>query len=200
MRRKVGLCFILAGVLCIAGAMALLVYNRHEDTVAEAEAASFLELVKTEAEERALERADSGETVDPYDPEMTVVEIDGYSYIGYLLIPELGLELPVMSSYQYAYLNVSPTRYSGSTKSSDLVICGHNYTSHFGTLKYLSTGDIIYFVDMDGLTWSYSVAALEILEPTAIDEMTDSGYALTLFTCTYSGTTRLAVRCIALSD
>jgi sortase A len=39
------------------------------------------------------------------------------------------------------------------------------------------------------------VAEVETLEPTAVEEMTNSGYALTLFTCTYGGQSRVTVRC-----
>ena len=49
---------------------------------------------------------------------------------------------------------------------------------------------------MDGLTWTYEVADLEILQPDMVEEMNDSGYALTFFTCTYGGQSRLALRCV----
>ena len=36
---------------------------------------------------------------------------------------------------------------------------------------------------------------LEVLQPTAISKMVQSKYDLSLFTCTYDGTTRFTVRC-----
>lgn len=78
------------------------------------------------------------DATDPYATEMTEVEIDGYYYIGYISIPALGMELPVMSDWSYPQLNISPCRYAGSTKTDDLVIAGHNYTRHFGGIKNLS--------------------------------------------------------------
>ena len=51
---------------------------------------------------------------------------------------------------------------------------------------------------MDGNVFSYEVMALETLAPTAVEEMTEGDWDLTLFTCTVGGTTRLAVRCEAL--
>ena len=41
-----------------------------------------------------------------------------------------------------------------------------------------------------------SDAFLEILQPTAVEEMTSGDYDLTLFTCTYGGATRFTVRCL----
>ncbi|NRD06197.1 hypothetical protein HRD63_02630 [Lactobacillus delbrueckii subsp. bulgaricus] len=36
---------------------------------------------------------------------------------------------------------------------------------------------------------------MEVLQPTAISKMVQSKYDLSLFTCTYDGTTRFTVRC-----
>ena len=75
------------------------------------------------------------------------------------------------------------------------MILGHNYAGHFRELKKLQPGDAVTFTDMDGNVFSYEVMALETLAPTAVEEMTEGDWNLTLFTCTVGGTTRLAVRC-----
>lgn len=137
---------------------------------------------------------------DPYDPEMTEVEIDGYLYVGYLSIPAIELELPVMNSWSYDQLKIAPCRYAGSTKTDDLVVCAHNYERHFGSIKNLLPGDSVYFTDMDGQVWSYAVETVETLAPTAVEEMTSGGYDLTLFTCTYGGQSRVTVRCSEVTN
>ena len=129
------------------------------------------------------------------DPTMTEAEIDGRRYIGCLTIPALDLELPVLSQLDDSSLKLSPCRYAGSTKTDDLVIGGHNYVQHFAYLSRLSPGDAVYFLDMDGVLSTYQVAAVEVLEETAVAEMTAGDYALTLFTCTYGGGSRVTVRC-----
>ena len=53
------------------------------------------------------------------------------------------------------------------------------------------------FTDIDGNIFEYEAAEIQELEPTAIEEMTDSGWDLSLFTCTLGGQTRLTVRCRA---
>lgn len=181
------------GVLLVCGALALFLSNQREDAQAGDAAERVLPQVVEHIEETRVEEETEPEAV--YGTEMTEVMLDGYAYIGYLSIPTLDLELPVMSEWDYARLKIAPCRYTGSTKSDDLVICAHNYTRHFGTLKNLSVGDAVYFTDMDGMVSSYEVASVEILDPTAVEEMTDSGYALTLFTCTYGGASRVTVRC-----
>lgn len=126
---------------------------------------------------------------------MTVIEIDGYGYIGYLSLPALGLELPVLSEWDYTRLKTAPCLYYGSVKTDNMVIAAHNYTRHFGKLSQLKPGDTIRFTDMDGTVYTYQVGDLEILPPTATEEMITSDWELSLYTCTYGGGSRVTVRC-----
>lgn len=48
---------------------------------------------------------------------------------------------------------------------------------------------------MDGAVWQYAVDTVEILAPTDVEDMTSNDYDLTLFTCTYGGSSRITVRC-----
>lgn len=193
MRNRIGnLCMILGSALVLA-ALALLLWNRAEDRAAGRAAEDVLPQMVKQIEEPVREEASA--CPDPYDPAMTEVEIDGYGYIGYLSIPSLNLELPVMAQWDYDRLKTAPCRYTGSTKTGDLVICAHNYTQHFGPIGNLVSGDRVAFTDMDGISWQYAVAAVDILPPAAIEDMTAGDYDLTLFTCTYGGESRVTVRC-----
>ena len=127
---------------------------------------------------------------------MPTETIQGNEYIGLLEVPTLGLELPVMSDWSYPQLKISPCRYQGSAYLGDLIIAAHNYDCHFGRLKTLLQGDEIIFADMDGNRFVYEVAEIEILEPTAIEQMIFGDWDLTLFTCTYGGQARVTVRCV----
>ena len=192
MKNKLGtLCMILGTVLIVA-ALSLFLWNRREAEHAAEAAETILPQVVEQIAETA---AEAPAPPDPFDPTMTEAEIDGYMYIGYLSIPALGLELPVMSEWDYTRLTIAPCRYSGSTKTDDLVIAAHNYARHFGGLSGLSGGEEVYFVDMDNVVSCYTVVAVEILPPTAVEEMTNGDYDLSLFTCTYGGRSRVTVRC-----
>ena len=90
---------------------------------------------------------------------------------------------------------LAPCRYDGSAYGTHLVIAAHNYSRHFGNIKTLAPGDEVYFTEMDGTVTAYEVAETDTLNPTAVEEMTDGGWALTLFTCTYGGQSRVTVRC-----
>ncbi len=188
---------VLGGMLVLA-ALSLLLWNDLEDSAAGKSVERILPRVIQQIE--APPTMPAGETPsysypDPYDPTMTEVEIDGYAYIGYVSIPAVGLELPIMSEWDYSRLKIAPCRYSGSTKTHNLVICAHNFDRHFGPIRNLSPGDTVYFTDMDGTVWKYEVDTLDVLAPTQVEDMTAGDYDLTLFTCTYGGATRVTVRC-----
>lgn len=130
-------------------------------------------------------------------PEMDTIEIDGIEYIGTLEIPSQDILLPVASDWSMDTLKISLCRYSGSIFTDDLVICGHNFSRnrHFGVLKHLEVGDKVYFRDVNNQTVEYRVVLAEVLDPYDLNGMKNSDYDLTLFTCTYGGGQRLAIRC-----
>ena len=132
------------------------------------------------------------------DPTMDVVVIDGYTYIGYLSIPEIDLDLPVQATWSMDLLEKSPARYSGSLAESNLIILGHNYRRHFTPLKRVSVGARVVFTDVNGVIYNYVVA--EITTVGGHDEETmrsgSDNWDLTLFTCTYGGKNRLTLRCV----
>ena len=138
---------------------------------------------------------DAAPSTTPLDPQMPVVMLDGYEYVGYVEIPVLGLKLPVMSEWDYNRLKLAPCRQFGSSRTDDLVIAAHNYESHFGHLKDLSVGEPVTFTDMEGIVNTYCVEKIETLNPNEVDAVQNSGYDLVLYTCTKSGKTRVTVFC-----
>lgn len=192
---------MILGAVLLISALLLLLYNIIENKKAQKSSDDMLfgvisEITKRVEDNKKASQAGDYSPRDPFDTEMTVVEINGYKYIGYISVPKLeNLELPVMAEWNYELLKMAPCRYSGSIKTNDLVLLGHNYTAHFGKLSRLSTGDLVYFTDMDGVTHTYEVFGVEMLSNTAVEEMTSGEYDLSLFTCDYSGNNRFTVRC-----
>lgn len=201
MRSKIGSLCMTLGTICLLAALGLYAYNSWDAWRAGQSVAEIQEAL--EDAEEALEAGNTALGLDatddaPENGEMATIEIDGYEYIGTLSIPSYGLELPVMAEWSYPGLKIAPGRYSGSAWTDDLIICGHNYERHFGNLRYLETGDEITFTDVDGNVFTYQVEEVIILQPSDVEEMIsqESGaWALTLFTCTIGGQTRVTVRC-----
>ena len=205
MSKRGKLCTAL-GLLLLLAALGLTAYNLWRDAMASMSVDVVLgRLTPTlSSRQSELPPLSSGEALEEafvpdyvLNPEMTMPEetIDGRSYIGVLDIPALGLSLPIISTWSYTGLQIAPCRYAGSAYLDSLVIAGHNYQSHFASLPQLQPGDAITFTDMDGNAFCYEVSALETLSPYAIADMTGGSWALTLFTCTPGGQSRLAIRC-----
>lgn len=189
------------GLLCIAAALFLVGGNLAESSRAARTVQTAMEQLKPTAL-TPEKNADQPEQAEPLpetfsDPDsgLSVIELDGAYYMGYLSIPSLGLELPVQSSWSYPQLKVSPCRYKGTAEAGDLIVAAHNYDSHFGRLHTLNVGDAVYFTDVTGAAFSYTVAQVETLQPTAIEQMEGGEWDLTLFTCTAGGKARVTVRC-----
>lgn len=200
MKVKIGKACMLLGAALLLGALLLYGYNRIEDSRAGQAAANILpqlvqQLPEQPGEEYLAEQLIPVELRKPEDLKMAEAVIDGDAYIGYLSIPSLELDLPVLADWDYDLLQKAPCRYTGSTKSDDLVLMAHNYDKHFGRLSALNAGDSLHFTDMDGIVSTYTVVGRDVLVPTAIGEMTSGDFDLTLFTCTYGGQSRVTIYC-----
>lgn len=226
MKKKLAVSLILIGTAFWAAAL-LLIFRNHREAVSAGRASeSVLPEIVNEIESKIENKAsvqnnpgingtETPASVNPteiphinrYDNqeiqasyEMTEKEIDGDKYIGYLSIPKLKLELPIMSDWSYSNLKKAPCRHFGSSKSNDLVIAGHRHSRHFGGLYRLRTGDEAVFVDMDGNISRYEVIDVEQIEATDVASMKTGGWDMTLYTCTYGGSARVAVRLKKIAD
>ena len=149
---KAGLACIAAGILLLTAALGLYQSNRSEAREAAEAAGAVMEQLAPAIREQAeaalvQESAETPAQAEPalpeptpFDPTMPTVEIDGERYIGFLTIPDLELELPVMEDWDYDKLKIAPCRYSGTLLENDLTIAAHNYLRHFGRLAELGLG------------------------------------------------------------
>ncbi len=218
---KKGRLLTLLGLLCVTAALGLTAYNIIDDIRAGENAATTLEKLMpligsteeapSEAETGTAEPAEPSslpEETDPAEPAVVYPEyilhpdmpmpvkiVDGNAYIGVVSVPSAGTELPVYDSWDYVKLKQSACRFTGSVYLDNMVIAAHNNSRHFGPVRNVKLGDAVYFTDMDGNVFTYSVVEVETLYPTEVERMTTGDWDLTLFTCTTGGKTRVTVRC-----
>ena len=204
----------LIGTLFVVAALSLYLFNTYENQKAKEQVENVLLLIHEDIPNLEMKQENStviekplaipnGVEINQFIPdyilnpamEMPTVEVEGNNYIGTLYFPSLQAELPVMSNWSYSNLKVSPCLYTGSIYTGNAVIAARNYTCHSGHLFNLSPSDVVHFTDADGNAFSYVVVVIEVLEPTAIEYMTDGRYELSLFTCTLGGASRFTVRC-----
>lgn len=201
-----GVALVAVGAVLMLSALSLFVYNQKEDENAGEQAAVLLQDIHAAIERKqpaptpaetpsAPAQSEPEPTPTPFDPTLPEVEIQGYNCVGFLTIPAMELEVPVISQWDYERLKSAPCRQYGSTKTDDLVIAAHNYDRHFGKLKNLVAGDTVIFTDMDGNVNTYSVTGTTIVEPEAVEAVYGSGSDLVLYTCTKGGKTRVVAFC-----
>lgn len=206
-------CFTLGTVLLLS-ALFLVVYNGYVDRKSGETASSVLDELKEDIPEytETVTTMATGESYDIYEilgatttepvvPEMETVELDGNVYIGYISIPELEVELPVMQDWSYPKLKIAPCRYQGSIYTDDMILCAHNYNTHFGRIKNLHTDSAIVFTEVGGKEHKYTVVNIEELPGTAVEDMkfgNADDWDLTLFTCTIGGQSRVTVRALRM--
>lgn len=201
MRNKFSNLLIGIGSVLVLAALMLFLYNQREASAAKQTAMELLDDLVVQIESNRPEAA--GQQIsaatehlpDPYSTVMDTVSVDGYQYIGYLTIPSLDMEMPIMSDWSREKLRIASCRYAGSVGGNDLVLMGHNYDSGFGQLFQINVGDAVYFRDVNGTVTAYQVVAKDVLAASAVEEMISGEYDLTLFTCTYGGQNRMTIRC-----
>lgn len=197
--RKKGTLLMTLGLLLIAAALLLTGYNIWDGKRAGKSTDRILKEMTDTVNGNPVEEEETDYVKNP-GMEMPTVQIDGRRYIGILSIPAVQMELPVMSEWSYQGFRIAPCRYSGSVYSGHMVIAAHNYSTHFGLLKKVSIGDEVRFTDAEGHVFSYQVAGMETLMPTAVEDMDVESWPLTLFTCTLGGKSRFTVRCNQVTE
>ncbi len=202
-RRFGAACFVLGAVL-LAAALLLFLHNEQEDRQAGEAASAALTAVQqaiadqetqepTQAQESDETASTEPETTAP--TELTVVNIDGNDYVGYLSIPYFELELPILAQASMEGLQIAPCLQYGSPLTDDAVIAGHNFKQHFRALHDIQPGEYLTFTDMNGYTIEYGVVEVQIIDPTDVYSVINSEYDLILYTCTTGGATRVIVCC-----
>ena len=198
MKSKFGWIIMMAGLLCMAAALAVFLHNRFESQHAQTESAKIVAELSEQISAESEAQSETFPTDNP-DRSMPELTVQDARYAGILAIPELDLELPVLASFDYDSLQVTPCLYSGTIYRKNMVIGAHNYDAHFGRISDLRIGSEVNFTDVENNTYHCEVVSLEMLKPNQNDILTEkqheNDWEITLFTCNYSGTERITVRC-----
>ena len=199
---SLGRSLMVLGLALVLGAVGLLAYNQWDDQRAGQESEDTAIFLVQEIQAQEVEIVEVPVAVEEEEGGreelLKVAELDGTYYMGVLTIPSLERILPVQSDWSMSKLKRTPCRYSGGLEEGELVICAHNYRNHFGGVANLPIGESVIFTDLEGSQYFYEVREIHTTEATDIEGMVNSGYDLTLFTCTYGGKARITVRCEAV--
>ena len=203
-KKRVGIVFLVTGAVLLVAALLLFLHNEREDAYAGEAAGTALSAIQEAIDGQTIppmldlseeDEIEPTEETIPEPTELTVVNIDGNYYIGYIAIPNLELELPVMADWSMEKLQIAPCLQYGSPLTDDAVIAGHNYKEHFRPLHEIEQGEYLTFTDMTGYTIAYNVVDVKTIDPRSVYEVINSEYDLTLYTCTIGGASRVIVSC-----
>lgn len=189
---KLGKILISIGVFMLLASACLVAYNANIESNAEQQVLGTADVLL----ENIRETASVPQFLQTEDA-ANGFEIDGVSYMAVLSIPDLGRLLPIASKWNEVNLKTAPCYYSGSAEDGALVLAGHNYRAHFGGIENLPIGSEILLTLANGTERRYQVAYIEVLDATDVAGMTETDWALSLFTCTYDGQRRITLRCTA---
>jgi sortase A len=219
-KNKLGNIFIIAGCICIIFALGIIIFNKLQNSSYKKNTEEVLSELEKQLPFEEILRGEADTTAsvnDIYDNieviggdeeynyvyednryKETYVEAGGVKYIGIINIPSLDITLPVTDDWNLDLMKSSTCRYSGSIATSDLIICGHNMAAFFSPIKGMEVDDVIIFIDASGNKFTYNVVSIDTVGGYDIEGMKagSDDWDITLFTCTYGGKNRVAVRAL----
>ena len=113
------------------------------------------------------------------DNAMAVYSLDGTDFTGILEIPRYDIALPVCADW--GRISRYPCRLDGSIYDGTLQIGATNQAGQFDCYRELSAGDALYFTDMEGNRYSYTITDLRYEQHADQAALRQKDAALTLF-------------------
>ena len=94
------------------------------------------------------------------DNTMSVLSVDGTDFVGILEIPGYESALPVCADWGKTFKY--PCRFSGSIYDGTLKVGATTQTGQYDFYREISVGDNLFFTDMEGSRYAFSVTDLRV--------------------------------------
>ncbi len=119
---------------------------------------------------------------------MPVMELDGVNVVGIIEMPAYNAKLPVRANWNAKASKSIPCLYDGSVYDRNLLIGTVDTKGQFDFASDLSVDKLIYFTDMNGDRFSYSVSSIKHADKLNAAEWAKEKADLTVFVKdTFSG-------------
>ena len=126
---------------------------------------------------------------------------NGYTILGKLEIPKIGLNTVILAEQTYSAMNIGAIKTYGVNlnEKGGFVIMGHNFRGKsvfFYNIKNLTNGNKIIITDNRNITKEYTVYSVSrYVSPDDVSYLTStSDYHVTLVTCENGGKSRIVVK------
>lgn len=169
----ISICFIL-GCILITGAVALLIWWQVSAGIYASRIDDYLEKLTS-----LMPPLQSAVPEERTDSRMRSLKVDGNDFIGILEFEEAGCSFPV--GRDWGKSAQFPCRYYGSIYDSSLVVGATNQSGQITFVKELSVGDTIYFADMTGNRYRYSITDIIYRDHADNEELITDAVDLSLF-------------------
>ena len=130
---------------------------------------------------------------------------DGKTYgsIGFVRIPKIGVDYPILEDSTDELLKVSVCKFHGCNPNEvgNLCIVGHNYrnSKFFSKVLTLEIGDVVEIEDLSKRTLQYEIYDIHTVDPSDrkdTTQYTNGKKEVTLITCTNDSKQRYIVKCV----
>ena len=170
----------------------MMIYDNFRERKLNSQEKNALELFENKIEKKDIEP----------EPEKTyTVNYNGYTILGKIEIPKVGISTVILKEYTYAAMSIGSIKTYGVdlNEKGGFVISAHNFrgrTPFFYPVRNLKDGDLIYISDNLGRKMTYTVYSVSrYVSPDDTSYLTKTeDYHLTIVTCENGGKSRIVVR------
>lgn len=171
----------------------LMIYDNFRERKLNSQEKNALELFENKIEKKKQEENITNQTY--------TVNYNGYTILGKLEIPKIGLSTVILKEQTYYAMNIGAVKTYGVdiNEIGGFVISGHNFrgkTTFFYNIKNLKQGDIIRITDNKNVQKDYTVYEVNRnVSPNDISYLNKTNdYHVTLVTCENGGKARIVVK------
>ena len=170
----------------------MMIYDNFRERKLNSQEKNALELFENKIEKKDIEP----------EPEKTyTVNYNGYTILGKIEIPKVGISTVILKEYTYAAMSIGSIKTYGVdlNEKGGFVISAHNFrgrTPFFYPIRNLKSGDLIYISDNQGRNMTYTVYSVSrYVSPDDTSYLTKTeDYHLTLDNCENGCKSRIVVR------
>lgn len=138
---------------------------------------------------------------EPQKEKTYTVNYNGYTILGRIEIPRIGINTVVLKEHTYAAMSIGSIKTYGVdlNEKGGFVISAHNYrgsSPFFYPIRLLKNGDLVYIFDNQGRKMTYTVYSVSrYVNPNDTSYLvTTKDYHLTMVTCESGGKSRIVVK------
>ena len=115
------------------------------------------------------------------DPALPRLALEGADFVGIVELPLFQTVLPVGADWSEDTVSEYPCRYWGNPYEKSLILGGSDGAGQFDFMKSITEGDAVFFTDVTGLRFSYTVSRIFFTEDVSFEALSSAEGDLILF-------------------